>query len=236
MGRCAEGDRPKPLAGLGPWPPGCSRPTRTGRSPTRRSCAVSQPVARATADAAASVAFSIGKIPESTSPSGRRSVQVPIPITGIPERRARAISDKVPYSPSSAITAVAALTTSAFLASPRPVGTTTSTHGLATVGSRPGNRPTVIPPTDLAPRQTPSITPPRPPQITTAPLAARAAPTSSASRMTEGEASPAPMTAICVRMIGQRRTTSHQPGSPSSALCQSPKDSVASGSTSRWWR
>src|SRR5450755_1105309 len=121
-----------------------------------------------------------------------------------PNRRASAISEWVPYSPSTAITAAAERTTRALRASPRPVGMTTSTQGLAAERSAPGRIPTVVPPADLAPRQAAPMIPMRPPQTTTAPSRARAAPTSSAITSTEAGASPAPMTAIWTGTIDMR--------------------------------
>ncbi len=52
----------------------------------------------------------------------------------------------------------------------------------------------MVPPADLAPLQTASITPPRPPQTTTAFAAAKREPTSSARAVTSGIASPEPQT------------------------------------------
>src|SRR2546425_808645 len=87
----------------------------------------------------------------------RESSHVPIPTTGLAARRASAISERVPHSPPIAINASAARTTSAFRASPRPVGTAVSTKGVASAPSSPGRIPSVAPPADFPP-------PPAPPR------------------------------------------------------------------------
>ena len=46
-------------------------------------------------------------IPVSTLPLGLTRVHVPIPITGVPKRRAMATSERVPYPPATAITEAA---------------------------------------------------------------------------------------------------------------------------------
>src|SRR5215467_2932787 len=132
------------------------------------------------------------------SPAGTprlESSQVSIPTTGFPVFSASAISDSVPNSPPMAMTTSAARTTSAFRASPSPVGIATSTQAFASPRSVPGRIPTVVPPVDFAPRQTASITPPRPPQTTTARRLASSRPTSSAWSNCSRSAAPEPTTA-----------------------------------------
>src|SRR2546429_288564 len=90
----------------------------------------------------------------------RESSHVPIPTTGLAARRASAISERVPHSPPIAINASAARTTSAFRASPRPVGTALSTKGVASARSSPGRGPSVAPPAGRRPARAELAFPP----------------------------------------------------------------------------
>src|SRR3954449_13215117 len=150
---------------------------------------------RPSASATASDGLFIAAMPSTASPP-RASSHVPSPTTGRPVLRPSAISLRVPHAPPTATIASAARTTSALRASPSPVGTATCTQPLASARSRPGSRPTVIPPRERAPRHAASITPPSPPQTSTAPAAAMPAPTSSAAASSSVPARPEPTTAI----------------------------------------
>jgi nucleoside-triphosphatase THEP1 len=101
------------------------------------------------------------------------SSQVPSPTTGRPSLRAKAISERVPNSPPTAMTADAVRTMMTLRASPIPVTMGISTCGLASAALKPGSMPIVSPPADLAPRQAATITPPMPPQMRIAPASAR---------------------------------------------------------------
>src|SRR4051812_31471586 len=98
-----------------------------------------------------------------------------------------------------ATTASAARTTSALRASPRPVGSATTTQPLAASRSVPGSSPTVSPPRERAPRHAASMTPPSPPQTSPAPASATAAPASSARTSSASAARPGPTIAIHAR-------------------------------------
>src|SRR3954447_3234376 len=150
---------------------------------------------RASASAAAPDGLFIAAMPSTASPP-RASSHVPSPTTGRPALRPSAISLRVPHAPPTATIASAARTTSAWRASPSPVGTATCTQPLASPRSSPGSRPTVIPPRERAPRHAASITPPSPPQTSTAPAVAMPAPTSSAAASSSALARPGPTTAI----------------------------------------
>ena len=89
--------------------------------------------------------LSIAEMPSTASPPCDNS-HVPSPTTGQPALIPRAISLRVPHAPPTATIASAARTMSALRASPRPVGTATSTQPLASPRSRPGSSPTVLPP------------------------------------------------------------------------------------------
>src|SRR4051795_9005414 len=150
---------------------------------------------RASASATASDGLFIAAMPSTDSPP-RHSSHVPSPTTGRPALRPSAISLRAPHAPPIATIASAARTTSALRASPSPVGTATWTQPLASPRSSPGSSPTVVPPRERAPRHAASITPPRPPQTSTAPAAAISAPTCSAVSSSSGLARPGPTTAI----------------------------------------
>src|SRR3954453_14606471 len=121
---------------------------------------------------------------------------VPTPTTGRPSLSARAISESVPKPPPTATSASAARAISPLRSSPIPVGTAIDTHGFAASRSLPGSSPSVTPPASCAPRHAAAITPPRPPQTTTAPARASSAPTVSAPRSWSASASPVPTTPI----------------------------------------
>ena len=74
-----------------------------------------------------------------------------IPITVFPSFRATAISESVPYSPDTAMTASADLTTIIFLAWLRPVVIGISINRFASSLLNPGRIPTVTPPASFAP-------------------------------------------------------------------------------------
>ncbi len=116
-------------------------------------------------------------------------------MTGTPVRNANAISESVPYAPPTAITTSTERTINAFRISPIPVVIATVTCGFASARARPGSNPTTVPPAAAAPRATASITPPRPPQNTTAPAWASSRPTASARAISSAVASLGPMTA-----------------------------------------
>src|SRR3954451_21563922 len=133
--------------------------------------------------------------PSCTLATGAAMSHVPTPTTGRPSLSASAISESVPKPPPTAITPSAARTTRPLRSSPIPVAIATETHGLAAVRSGPGRSPTVTPPASLAPRHAAAMTPPSPPQTSTAPPRASARPTSSATASSSASASPAPTTA-----------------------------------------
>ncbi len=91
------------------------------------------------------------------------------PTTCFWERRANAISLKVPKPIPTAMSTSLAHTTMLFRASPRPVGRAIETNWFASPRSVPGRMPTQIPPAACAPLQAAAITPPRPPETTIAP-------------------------------------------------------------------
>src|SRR3954469_14543958 len=119
----------------------------------------------------------------------------PSPITGVPVRSARAISDRVRGLPPTATSASELRTIRPLRSSPSPVATAMSTQPLAARRSSPGSSASVTPRRDFAPRLGASLTPPKPPVTTTAPAPARPAPTSSASHCSCSEASAGPTTA-----------------------------------------
>ena len=85
----------------------------------------------------------------STTPS---ISQVPSPATGLPARRANAISDSVPVAALHRDHRVRRPAPPARCAPrPGPVATATSTHGFAAARSSPGRIPSVVPPSALAP-------------------------------------------------------------------------------------
>src|SRR5271163_4367992 len=114
---------------------------------------------------------------------------------GLPNFFAKPISANVPPSPASAITASALATITALRASPMPVAIANSMWRFAALRSWPGRIPIVCPPALRAPAAADSITPVRPPFISTAPRRAISWPSSNASLQTARGASPAPMTA-----------------------------------------
>ena len=74
-----------------------------------------------------------------------------------PSSEPRAISESVPQEPPTATTASAARTTKAFRASPIPVARGKTIQGFAWESSRPGRKPTVVPPPSTQPRAAASI-------------------------------------------------------------------------------
>ncbi len=128
----------------------------------------------------ASTGLSAGWMNRSRFPF-RDNDQVRKPTIGMPSTWAWPISERVPYAPPTAITALPARTTIIFRAHPIPVQIGMSTHLLASAGSIPGRIPIVVPPAALAPLHAASITPPSPPQATSTPRLANSWPTCSAN-------------------------------------------------------
>ena len=88
--------------------------------------------------------------------------------------------------PPTAMIASATAMTRPFRRSPIPVGNATVRNGLPAARSLPGSSPTVVPPRRNAASHDALITPPRPPEITTAPASARSADPASKRRLDLG--------------------------------------------------
>src|SRR5215207_7308869 len=90
------------------------------------------------------------------------------------------ISDRVPYSPPTAMITSPEHTTARFRACPAPVATEYVRYSFCLLRSSSGRMPMAVPPASAAPRAVASITPERPPQTTMPPLPATSLPTSRA--------------------------------------------------------
>src|SRR5262244_3116461 len=125
-------------------------------------------------------------------PCGCARRHVPRPMTGRPIFRAMAISDSAPYMPPTAITASHERTRTTLRAWSMPVTMGMVTQRLASRRRKPGRMPTTMPPGSAAPREAACMTPPRPPQRSTAPARATARPTHRARAAVRAEHVPSP--------------------------------------------
>src|SRR5512138_64048 len=131
-----------------------------------------------------------------------------------------------------AMTASAFMTTSELRVKPRPVAMGRSTQGLASDGEQPGTIPTVNPPSSRAPRQAASMTPPRPPQTTTAPARAMCRPTSKADSTAWRPGRLPPMTAT--RILWRMSFMGVLPGISGRILSHSDPASADLMAAGRW--
>jgi hypothetical protein len=117
-------------------------------------------VAMVTALSAASAGVATATIASTGRPS-RASSQVPSRSPAGPAG-GRGRSPRASRTPATATTASAARTTRLLRPSPSPVGTATSTQGLASARSSDGRIPIVVPPPPLAPRHAAAMAPAEP--------------------------------------------------------------------------